>query len=356
MNKIVIVTTTFYPDLGWWELYMLNLAKELAKTYDVTVLCISLHKGVKDCIIEWVKINYLPKWFFLGKIFPSIIALFCKIKKINPDVIYSSSPGIEDFWLVVMNNLFLRKKLIMTYHAMHDQTKWRLRWMTAMYLICVLPFYDSIIVTTKKYYDILKKRGIKNIHNIPCGVASDRLKLWNFNKENKKELLFVWVLDENHRYKNLKTLLDAMVLLEGYHLTVVGGGALKDKYQQYCLDNNINGVDFLWAITDEELSLCYKKANTFILPSNSSLEWFWIVLLEALGNWCKIITGELAWWSFLVRENPQFWFLYDGTVKDLVDKIRKLEDSHSLAQENISQYLTQYNWSNITKKILDTLN
>ena len=228
--------------------------------------------------------------------------------------------------------------------------------MTAMYLICVLPFYDSIIVTTKKYYDILKKRGIKNIHNIPCGVASDRLKLWNFNKENKKELLFVWVLDENHRYKNLKTLLDAMVLLEGYHLTVVGGGALKDKYQQYCLDNNINGVDFLWAITDEELILCYKKANTFILPSNSSLEWFWIVLLEALGNWCKIITGELAWWSFLVRENPQFWFLYDGTEKDLADKIRKLEDSHSLAQENISQYLAQYHWSNITKKILDTLN
>lgn len=228
--------------------------------------------------------------------------------------------------------------------------------MTAMYLICVLPFYDSIIVTTKKYYDILKKRGIKNIHNIPCGVASDRLKLWNFNKENKKELLFVWVLDENHRYKNLKTLLDAMVLLEGYHLTVVGGGVLKDKYQQYCLDNNINGVDFLWAITDEELSLCYKKANTFILPSNSSLEWFWIVLLEALGNWCKIITGELAWWSFLVRENPQFWFLYDGTEKDLVDKIRRLEDSHSLSQEDISQYLSQYNWSNITKKILDTLN
>ena len=354
--KIVIVTQTIYPDLWWWELYMFNLAKELIQQWhNVDVLCISELEWIRDQNIWGVSFFYLKKSIFMGKAFPSFFQIVKKMTKKEYDLIYTSGPAIPDF-LIVLLNLFLRKKLIMTYHAMHDQTKWRLRWMTAMYLICVLPFYDSIIVTTKKYYDILKKRGIKNIHNIPCGVASDRLKLWNFNKENKKELLFVWVLDENHRYKNLKTLLDAMVLLEGYHLTVVGGGALKDKYQQYCLDNNINGVDFLWAITDEELSLCYKKANTFILPSNSSLEWFWIVLLEALGNWCKIITGELAWWSFLVRENPQFWFLYDGTEKDLVDKIRRLEDSHSLSQEDISQYLSQYNWSNITKKILDTLN
>ena len=354
--KIVIVTQTIYPDLWWWELYMFNLAKELIQQWhNVDVLCISELEWIRDQNIWGVSFFYLKKSIFMGKAFPSFFQIVKKMTKKEYDLIYTSGPAIPDF-LIVLLNLFLRKKLIMTYHAMHDQTKWRLRWMTAMYLICVLPFYDSIIVTTKKYYDILKKRGIKNIHNIPCGVASDRLKLWNFNKENKKELLFVWVLDENHRYKNLKTLLDAMVLLEGYHLTVVGGGALKDKYQQYCLDNNINGVDFLWAITDEELSLCYKKANTFILPSNSSLEWFWIVLLEALGNWCKIITGELAWWSFLVRENPQFWFLYDGTEKDLVDKIRRLEDSHSLAQEDISQYLSQYNCSNITKKILDTLN
>lgn len=354
--KIVIVTQTIYPDLWWWELYMFNLAKELIQQWhSVDVLCISELEWISDQNIWGVNFFYLKKSIFMGKAFPSFFQIVKKMTKKEYDLIYTSGPAIPDF-LIVLLNLFLRKKLIMTYHAMHDQTKWRLRWMTAMYLICVLPFYDSIIVTTKKYYDILKKRGIKNIHNIPCGVASDRLKLWNFNKENKKELLFVWVLDENHRYKNLKTLLDAMVLLEGYHLTVVGGGVLKDKYQQYCLDNNINGVDFLWAITDEELSLCYKKANTFILPSNSSLEWFWIVLLEALGNWCKIITGELAWWSFLVRENPQFWFLYDGTEKDLVDKIRRLEDSHSLSQEDISQYLSQYNWSNITKKILDTLN
>ncbi len=354
--KIVIVTQTIYPDLWWWELYMFNLAKELIQQWhNVDVLCISELEWIRDQNIWGVNFFYLKKSIFMGKAFPSFFQIVKKMTKKEYDLIYTSGPAIPDF-LIVLLNLFLRKKLIMTYHAMHDQTKWRLRWMTAMYLICVLPFYDSIIVTTKKYYDILKKRGIKNIHNIPCGVASDRLKLWNFNKENKKELLFVWVLDENHRYKNLKTLLDAMVLLEGYHLTVVGGGALKDKYQQYCLDNNINGVDFLWAITDEELSLCYKKANTFILPSNSSLEGFWIVLLEALGNWCKIITGELAWWSFLVRENPQFWFLYDGTVKDLVDKIIRLENGYSLDQEHISQYLSQYNWSNITKKILDTLN
>lgn len=354
--KIVIVTQTIYPDLWWWELYMFNLAKELIQQWhNVDVLCISELEWIRDQNIWGVNFFYLKKSIFMGKAFPSFFQIVKKMTKKEYDLIYTSGPAIPDF-LIVLLNLFLRKKLIMTYHAMHDQTKWRLRWMTTMYLISVLPFYDSIIVTTKKYYDILKKRGIKNIYNIPCGVASDRLKLWNFNKENKKELLFVWVLDENHRYKNLKTLLDAMVLLEGYHLTVVGGGALKDKYQQYCLDNNINGVDFLWAITDEELSLCYKKANTFILPSNSSLEGFWIVLLEALGNWCKIITGELAWWSFLVRENPQFWFLYDGTEKDLADKIRRLEDSHSLVQEDISQYLSQYNWSNITKKILDTLN
>lgn len=41
---------------------MLNLAKEFAKKYDVTVLCISFHEGVRDCEIDGVKIKYLPKW------------------------------------------------------------------------------------------------------------------------------------------------------------------------------------------------------------------------------------------------------------------------------------------------------
>lgn len=133
--KIVIVTQTIYPDLWWWELYMFNLAKELIQQWhSVDVLCISELEWISDQNIWGVNFFYLKKSIFMGKAFPSFFQIVKKMTKKEYDLIYTSGPAIPDF-LIVLLNLFLRKKLIMTYHAMHDQTKWRLRWMTAMYLI-----------------------------------------------------------------------------------------------------------------------------------------------------------------------------------------------------------------------------
>lgn len=356
MKKMVIVTTTIYPDLWWGELYMLNLAKEFAKIYDVTVLCISLHKGVKDCIIEWVKINYLPKCFFLGKIFPSIIALFCKIKKINPDIIYSSSPGIEDFWLVVMNNLFFKKKLAMTYHGSFSSEKIYINLFMKAYYRWVIPFYDVIIVTTQKYLMFLEKLWIKNLHYVPCWVEKEKISFdrnW-FNIKNNK-LLFVAMLTSMHQHKRLSVLLEAMKELPEFQLDIVWDGDMKDFYQKQAKDLSLKNVNFCWIKSGEELVSLYKNSSIFILPSNSVQEGFWIVLLEALWNGTKIIVWEKCGGAFLIEEEQMFGSTYDGSVSSLVKTIKLVHQMEGLDFEKTKKKISSYFWESIAKKILDKL-
>lgn len=354
MKKITIVTTTIYPDLGGGELYMLNIAKEFSKNYKVDVICISNEVEIASKTELGIDFHYLPKIWFGGHYFPAFFATFKKLKEINPDIIYTSWPWISDF-LIVFYNFFSRKKLIMTYHAMHNQESFILRTFTTIYLKMVLPFYDSIIVTTNKYFDILTKRWVKKLHLFPCGVESSKMNLDIQKNNSTKELLFVWVLDDNHRYKNLQVLIDAMIWLRDFHLNVVGDWELLEYFSDYAKSKNLENVTFLWKKQWNELKELYSNANIFILPSNSSLEWFGIVLLEALWNLCKIITWEKAGWAFLIEENKNFWSLYDGSVEDLEEKIKTVYMMDSLKNEEIKIYLSQYNWENIAKNIINTI-
>lgn len=354
MKKITIVTTTIYPDLGGGELYMLNIAKEFSKNYKVDVICISNEVEIASKTELGIDFHYLPKIWFGGHYFPAFFATFKKLKEINPDIIYTSWPWISDF-LIVFYNFFSRKKLIMTYHAMHNQESFILRTFTTIYLKMVLPFYDSIIVTTNKYFDILTKRWVKKLHLFPCGVESSKMNLDIQKNNSTKELLFVWVLDDNHRYKNLQVLIDAMIWLRDFHLNVVGDWELLEYFSDYAKSKNLENVTFLWKKQWNKLKELYSNANIFILPSNSSLEWFGIVLLEALWNLCKIITWEKAGWAFLIEENKNFWSLYDGSVEDLEEKIKTVYMMDSLKNEEIKIYLSQYNWENIAKNIINTI-
>lgn len=354
MKKITIVTTTIFPDLWWWELYMFNLAKEFSKEYEVDVLCITYQEWISGTQkIDGINFHYLKHFYFGGHAFPAFFSVVKKLKEIKPDIIYTSWPGVHDFF-AVFYNLFARKPMMMTYHAMHDQNNWKLKFFTKIYLTFVAPFYKSIIVTTQKYFDILQERKVKNLHLIPCGVEKEKLNLEIIDsKSQNKELLFVWVLDNAHRYKNLWILIDAMKKLPDFHLTVIGDGELRKWFEEQA--KNLKNIDFVWAKRWAELKPFYEKANIFILPSNSSLEGFWIVLLEAIWNGCKIITGEKCGWSFLIRENSFLWKLYNGESDDLAVKIQKTYSEKTLQKSDVNDFLSKYYWENISKEIITTL-
>lgn len=354
MKKIAILTTTIYPDLWGGELYMLNLAKEFAKKYDVTVLCISFHEGVRDCEIDGVKIKYLPKWNIWNKYFPSLVAMTQELKKINPDIIYSSSPGILDFWLVFLN-LFFRKKLAMTYHGSFSSEVWYTRWFMKLYFAIVFRFYSTIIVTTQKYYQLLKKAGVKGVFHVPCGVEEEKIAFDpnSFQKNNK--LLFVAMLTSKHLHKRLPILLEAMKELPEFELDILGEGDMRATYEAQAVQLGLKNVVFHGAKQGEELLNFYKNASIFILPSNSEQEGFWIVLLEALGNGTKIIVGERCGGAFLINEEPSFGSTYDGEVSSLVATVKKVAAMEVLDYQKTKTLISSYFWDNIAARILEKI-
>jgi len=351
--KILILTSDFYPRIGGGENYILNLAKQFSKQNEVHVLCPNeLDSGIKK--IFGLTVHYLPYYKAFGNKFikPSIISK--NIKKINPDIIYSSGPSIMDFFAVFLSKKF-KKRSFLTYHADLDLNKLSSRIFTKLYFWLCLPQYDKIIVTTKKYQEILKNRGItpKKMSIVPVGFEITNKNRVNIFKDKKaKKLLFVGALDSQHLYKNLSTLIEAMNLLkeEGFELSIVGDGDLRKKYQEQVEKSNLKNIKFLGKLKDKKLIREYKSSEIFILPSNSEKEGFGIVLLESLSLGCKIITGEKSGGAYLINENPKIGKLYSGTKEDLSNKIRSL--SHmKLDMKRISSIMDEYLWETISNKI-----
>jgi len=355
MKKILIITPDFYPRVWWWENYMLNFSKSLEKKwYEIKVLVPNKYKQGIDSSF-WFKIKYLNYYELFGNKFIKLFLLFKEIKKYNSDIVYISWPWIMDifaswFWKV------LRKKVFMTYHADLDLSKLSSRIFTKIYFKTCIPFVDRIIITTDKYKNILINRWVskKKLRIVPVWI--DLVENFSKSKNNKIQLLFVWMLDKDHLYKNIYVLLDTMKLLENnnFFLTIIWDWDKLDEYKKYADKLNLKNIEFVWKKVWKELDNFYQNSNIFILPSNSKKEWFWIVLLEALSKWNFIITWEKSWWAFILKENKKFWELYNWTSEDLKEKILKLSKMlDSFPQKNISSFLQDYKWNNLVDKIIE---
>ena len=110
-------------------------------------------------------------------------------------------------------------------------------------------------------------------------------------------LLFVSVLDEFHGYKGLDVLLDAMPLLPGAVLDVVGDGSRRAAYERRAAELGVaDRVRFLGAVDGDTLVDLYRTRGVFVLPSRwveheggSSL-----VALEAMSSGMPVVVAEGA--------------------------------------------------------------
>lgn len=356
--KILFVVSDFYPRIGGGENYVLNLARELGRKNGIFVLCPDeMDKGHKR--IFNFTVHYLPYYKIFGNKFVKPLILFEQIKKIKPDVVYVSGPSISSFFIVLFAKFLLRKKVVITYQADLDLHKTSSRFFTYIFFKTCLPFYDKIVVTTKKYEKILRKRKINRskVFVVPVGFENRNMKEnVKCSEVSKTQLLFVGALDKDHRYKNFKTLLCAMKHLdEKFVLTVVGGGELKEYYAEMSGKMGLKNVKFLGKLSDDDLDGQYELASVLILPSNSEQEGFGIVLLEALSFGCKIVTGKECGGAFLVEENENFGKLYDGTVGDLVTKIEEASEMKADTHE-IKEKIKRFEWSKVANDIFEIIN
>ena len=368
--KILIITPTFYPQIGGGENYILNLARELGnkKKYDVSVVTSAKTlKGIRR--IDNITVYYTPYKEIFGTEVISPFHVYNIIRRLKPDIIHGHGPSVSQDIGFFLSRLF-GIPMVMTYHADLDPNKVISRIYMKLSTKVILKNIDKVIVTSKDvYFAKLLKRGIprEKLLTIPVGVEYNKfINMHNnsllkekFNIREKKIILFVGGLDRTHLYKRLDLLINSMVLVKSkipnVHLIIVGRGELVPEYKHMVELLNIqNDVSFHTDVTDNELPYYYSAADLFVLPSPTTGEGFGIVLLEAMSTGTPVITSDGCAGAFAV-ENGQAGLLYKAfDVNDLSVKITKILTDDELASklgENGKRYAKNYEWKQIAQQI-----
>jgi rhamnosyl/mannosyltransferase len=106
-------------------------------------------------------------------------------------------------------------------------------------------------------------------------------------------------------YKGIEVLLDAVSLLEGVELTIIGEGPLGPELSRRVMgEDTLRGrVIIRGGVSDTELAAAYRTHHVFVAPSVSRAEAFGISMAEALANGLPAISTSLGTGTDWVNEH-----------------------------------------------------
>lgn len=301
--KVLQTPVRFYPFIGGVEQYVYYVSRELVKYPDceVKVICANEPDNVYEEVYNNINIKRLK---YSGKIANTNVTLSLPkvLYKEDFDIIHTHVPTP---WSSDWSNIITRTKnkpLVVTYHndiigegiasliaSIYNKTALKL----------LLNKADRIIITQDDYIQSKHLQNYKDkIITIPNGVDSSL-----FKPEEKRveyQIFFLSVLDKFHRYKGLDYLLEAIAsvkkVIPDIKLVVGGKGELLDFYKNKVKELGISdNVEFKGFLTDKEVIKYYGQSELFVLPSISSLqEGFGIVVLEALSCKTPVVSTDIV--------------------------------------------------------------
>jgi glycosyltransferase involved in cell wall biosynthesis len=135
-------------------------------------------------------------------------------------------------------------------------------------------------------------------------------------------------------------------------LLIAGGGPLKDTFQNFAKENNLEGkIKFYGIVKHDEIADLYRKSHIFVLPSlNEALG---NVTQEALASGLPIITTKTGA-AELIDTNGLI--IEKGNSQDIKEKLTQVIENKDL-REKMSQRSRQLaenmSWENTAKKYFD---
>lgn len=365
--KVIQTPVRFYPFIGGVEKYVYYISKELVKieNCDVKVICANEPESISEELHENIMIKRLK---YTGKVANTNVTLSLPKVLLSEefDIIHTHVPTP---WSSDWSNIVSRiknKPLVVTYHNdiigegiantianIYNRTTLKL----------LLNKADKIIITQDDYINSPHLQNYKDkITTIPNGVDTS---LFNPPLTDRKEnqIFFLSVLDKFHKYKGLDYLIYSMIevkkVIPNVKLVVGGKGELlnfyKSKVQELGLEDN---VEFKGFLTDEEVISMYQESELFILPSISSLqEGFGIVVLEALSCETPVISTDIVGVSDDVINTDSGIIIPPKDVAKLQEAIIKILNNKELigtmGKNGRRLVKEKYEWKNIAKSIHD---
>lgn len=367
--NILQTPVRFYPYIGGVESYVHNLSKKHVEAgHNVTVVCAKVKKETKQREeIDGINVRRLKT---IGRIAntnitPALPAVLLEEAR-EADVIHTHLPTPWSADLSALAGAVTGTPVVLTYHndiIGEGIAEYVARAYNRTMLQVSLSIVDRIIVTQPDYVGDSTHLGpyaekTEVIHN---GVDVDRFRPVEVDTAEKERLgfdtsrpnlFFLSVLDGHHGYKGLNILMEAISLLEDRggtvpYLIVGGDGDARPHYEQQTTALGIDDhVTFLGYVEDDDLVAYYSGADLFVLPSLSSdQEGFGLVLLEALASGTPVVTTDVVGVSDAVREHAIGEIVPRNDPAALADAIEEWSCTDRFdEQRSRSLCTTDYSW------------
>lgn len=182
---------------------------------------------------------------------------------------------------------------------------------------------------------------------------------------NPNEILFVGRLVPK---KGINFLLEALTLLIKKHpqltLKIVGFGPeeiyLKSLVKRLNLENC---VQFLGALSQEQLPTLYQTSTVFVAPfiraDNGDQEGLPVALMEAIGCACPIIAGQVVGIEDLLGDDYEEASVDPRNIKNLSAAIDRILENPVIAQERSERIRTRtlafIDWENVSKNYAELI-
>ncbi|MDY6965092.1 MAG: glycosyltransferase family 4 protein [Halobacteriota archaeon] len=339
--KILQTPVRFYPFIGGVENYVYYLGKEQIELgNEVKVVCAGEPVGLKDReIVDGIEVRRLN---YFKKIANTNVTPGLPLRLLSEDFdilhTHLPTPWSAD-WSALVSKI-KKKPLVLTYHndiVGGGFASYIAKTYNHTLLKYLLKRADKIIITQKKYLSTSSYLGgyEDKVKVIPVGVDTERFKPLGVEKE-EKTLFFLSLLDEFHMYKGLDHLIKALKVVKSeipdVRLIVGGKGNLMAYYREMSESLDLKDVvEYAGFIPDEEMVRYYNRCDAFVLPSISSeQEGFGIVLLEAMASGKPVIATDIVGVAEDVKKRDAGRIVGPGDEKALAGAIIEILEDEDL--------------------------
>lgn len=176
------------------------------------------------------------------------------------------------------------------------------------------------------------------------------------NYTNRGYFLFVGRL---YPPKGVHYLLKAVKTLpKDIKFHIVGFGPQEDELKKYCIENNLDNVEFLGYQTQEQIKDEYKKSIALIVPS-ICFEAFGVINLEAFACGKPVIASKIGGIADIVENNNSGLLFEPENIEEMAKHIKTLWEDKELAitmGKNAKAQVNKYSKEQHYKKLYSLYN
>jgi glycosyltransferase involved in cell wall biosynthesis len=222
------------------------------------------------------------------------------------------------------------------------------------------------VVSQAMRSDILKMNANpRKTSVIPMGVELQERFVPASKTAKRNCMLFVGRLVQK---KGLRYLLEAMPIIRQTHpevkLKIAGDGPDRRELNRLADELGLHdGVEFLGSVSNQNLARVYQNADIVIFPSvvasSGDQEGFGLVLVEALGCGCAVVTTDLPAMRDIVENGRTGLVVGERSpgqiAKAVVSLIENPALRRSLAMKGRNHVLKRFDWEVIVQKYAEVI-